>query len=305
MFIHESQSPVGRYAVRGSVCSCCGCRLWGTTAPKSSSLFLPVWSQVSLLCPPLGGPVPSTPSFTTPSPLLPMVIPLWIAAMWPPRSSSVSSTASEMVELMSCVCLSRQSGAWGDYPTGSCGGRRQGCRWPDLLHPRNTSQVYGHSGEKQEKINPVVQPDHAAAWGCRGHLSSTSCHLLHRVASSPLACLHISWFRWTAVDFITKGRVGYWFRLWFSCLDIFQPCLKCCVANNIPNQVLSLQRDLVCSVWQASSLEWKNRENQDTGFRFLFSLFKKYYLPHLFPSFPKLTNLYKPVLGKISPTARR
>ncbi|TKS86392.1 Ral GTPase-activating protein subunit alpha-2 250 kDa substrate of [Collichthys lucidus] len=50
-------------------------------------------------------------------------------------------------------------------------------------------------------------------------------------------------------------------------------------------------------VIQASSLEWKNKENQDTGFRFLFSLFKKYYLPHLFPSFTKLTNLYKPLLG--------
>uniref|UniRef100_A0A669BBA0 Ral GTPase activating protein catalytic subunit alpha 2 n=1 Tax=Oreochromis niloticus TaxID=8128 RepID=A0A669BBA0_ORENI len=49
-------------------------------------------------------------------------------------------------------------------------------------------------------------------------------------------------------------------------------------------------------VIQASSLEWKNKENQDTGFRFLFTLFKKYYLPHLFPSFTKLTNLYKPLL---------
>ncbi|XP_044023904.1 ral GTPase-activating protein subunit alpha-2 isoform X2 [Siniperca chuatsi] len=49
-------------------------------------------------------------------------------------------------------------------------------------------------------------------------------------------------------------------------------------------------------VIQASSLEWKNKENQGTGFRFLFSLFKKYYLPHLFPSFTKLTNLYKPLL---------
>lgn len=49
-------------------------------------------------------------------------------------------------------------------------------------------------------------------------------------------------------------------------------------------------------VIQAASLEWKNKENQDTGFRFLFSLFKKYYLPHLFPSFTKLTNLYKPLL---------
>ncbi|XP_056283314.1 ral GTPase-activating protein subunit alpha-2 isoform X2 [Pseudoliparis swirei] len=49
-------------------------------------------------------------------------------------------------------------------------------------------------------------------------------------------------------------------------------------------------------VIQASSLEWRNKENQDTGFRFLFSLFKKYYLPHLFPCFTKLTNLYKPLL---------
>ncbi|KAK5608547.1 Ral GTPase-activating protein subunit alpha-2 [Crenichthys baileyi] len=49
-------------------------------------------------------------------------------------------------------------------------------------------------------------------------------------------------------------------------------------------------------VIQASSLEWKNKENEDTGFRFLFSLFKKYYLPHIFPSFTKLTNLYKPLL---------
>uniref|UniRef100_F6UGT4 Ral GTPase-activating protein subunit alpha/beta N-terminal domain-containing protein n=1 Tax=Monodelphis domestica TaxID=13616 RepID=F6UGT4_MONDO len=49
-------------------------------------------------------------------------------------------------------------------------------------------------------------------------------------------------------------------------------------------------------VIQAASLEWKNKENQDTGFKFLFTLFRKYYLPHLFPSFTKLTNLYKPVL---------
>lgn len=49
---------------------------------------------------------------------------------------------------------------------------------------------------------------------------------------------------------------------------------------------------------KAASLEWKNKENQDTGFKFLFTLFRKYYLPHLFPSFTKLTNLYKPVLGK-------
>ncbi|XP_042680705.1 ral GTPase-activating protein subunit alpha-2 isoform X2 [Centrocercus urophasianus] len=48
--------------------------------------------------------------------------------------------------------------------------------------------------------------------------------------------------------------------------------------------------------YMAASLEWKNKENQDTGFKFLFTLFRKYYLPHLFPSFTKLTNLYKPVL---------
>ncbi|XP_041927358.1 ral GTPase-activating protein subunit alpha-2 isoform X4 [Alosa sapidissima] len=57
-----------------------------------------------------------------------------------------------------------------------------------------------------------------------------------------------------------------------------------------------LQIVLKFMVVQASSLEWKNRDNQDSGFRFLFSLFKKYYLPHLFPSFTKLTNLYKPLL---------
>uniref|UniRef100_K7FXR8 Ral GTPase activating protein catalytic alpha subunit 2 n=1 Tax=Pelodiscus sinensis TaxID=13735 RepID=K7FXR8_PELSI len=57
-----------------------------------------------------------------------------------------------------------------------------------------------------------------------------------------------------------------------------------------------LQILLKYMVTQAASLEWKNKENQDTGFKFLFALFRKYYLPHLFPSFTKLTNLYKPVL---------
>ncbi|XP_073783925.1 ral GTPase-activating protein subunit alpha-2 isoform X16 [Danio rerio] len=57
-----------------------------------------------------------------------------------------------------------------------------------------------------------------------------------------------------------------------------------------------LQIVLKVIVLQASSLDWKNKENQDTGFRFLFSLFKKYYLPHLFPTFSKHTNLYKPQL---------
>uniref|UniRef100_A0A8B9LBL3 Ral GTPase activating protein, alpha subunit 2 (catalytic) n=1 Tax=Astyanax mexicanus TaxID=7994 RepID=A0A8B9LBL3_ASTMX len=57
-----------------------------------------------------------------------------------------------------------------------------------------------------------------------------------------------------------------------------------------------LQTVLKFMVIQASSLEWHKKDNQDTGFRFLFSLFKKYYLPHLFPSFTKVTNLYKPLL---------
>ncbi|XP_042645317.1 ral GTPase-activating protein subunit alpha-2 isoform X3 [Tyto alba] len=57
-----------------------------------------------------------------------------------------------------------------------------------------------------------------------------------------------------------------------------------------------LQLLLKYMVIQAASLEWKNKENHDTGFKFLFTLFRKYYLPHLFPSFTKLTNLYKPVL---------
>ncbi|KAF6284758.1 Ral GTPase activating protein catalytic subunit alpha 2 [Rhinolophus ferrumequinum] len=57
-----------------------------------------------------------------------------------------------------------------------------------------------------------------------------------------------------------------------------------------------LQILLKYMVIQAASLEWKNKDNQDTGFKFLFTLFRKYYLPHLFPSFTKLTNIYKPVL---------
>ncbi|KAG8444002.1 hypothetical protein GDO86_009258 [Hymenochirus boettgeri] len=57
-----------------------------------------------------------------------------------------------------------------------------------------------------------------------------------------------------------------------------------------------LQMLLKYMVLQAASLSWRNKENQDTGFKFLFNLFRKYYLHHLFPSFTKLTNLYKPVL---------
>uniref|UniRef100_A0A8C1Q894 Ral GTPase activating protein, alpha subunit 1 (catalytic) n=1 Tax=Cyprinus carpio TaxID=7962 RepID=A0A8C1Q894_CYPCA len=47
---------------------------------------------------------------------------------------------------------------------------------------------------------------------------------------------------------------------------------------------------------QAKSLEWKCKENHEKGFSFLFANFKKYYLPHIFPSFSKETNLYSPIL---------
>lgn len=44
-----------------------------------------------------------------------------------------------------------------------------------------------------------------------------------------------------------------------------------------------------------AKLEWKNKENQDSCFKVLFTLFWNYCLPHLFPSFTMLaksTNLY-------------
>ncbi|XP_073751201.1 ral GTPase-activating protein subunit alpha-1 isoform X2 [Callorhinus ursinus] len=49
-------------------------------------------------------------------------------------------------------------------------------------------------------------------------------------------------------------------------------------------------------VIQVKSLEWKNKENQERGFSFLFSHFKKYYLPHIFPNICKENSLYHPVL---------
>ncbi|XP_052001142.1 ral GTPase-activating protein subunit alpha-1 isoform X5 [Xyrauchen texanus] len=47
---------------------------------------------------------------------------------------------------------------------------------------------------------------------------------------------------------------------------------------------------------QAKSLEWKYKENHEKGFAFLFTNFKKYYLPHIFPNFSKETSLYNPIL---------
>lgn len=51
-------------------------------------------------------------------------------------------------------------------------------------------------------------------------------------------------------------------------------------------------------VIQVKSLEWKNKENQEKGFSFLFSNFKKYYLPSIFPNICKETSLYNPILGE-------
>ncbi|KAM6204145.1 ral GTPase-activating protein subunit alpha-1 isoform 4-T4 [Sarcoramphus papa] len=48
-------------------------------------------------------------------------------------------------------------------------------------------------------------------------------------------------------------------------------------------------------VIQVKSLEWKNKENQEKGFSFLFSNFKKYYLPSIFPNICKETSLYNPI----------
>uniref|UniRef100_G3W3G8 Ral GTPase activating protein catalytic subunit alpha 1 n=1 Tax=Sarcophilus harrisii TaxID=9305 RepID=G3W3G8_SARHA len=49
-------------------------------------------------------------------------------------------------------------------------------------------------------------------------------------------------------------------------------------------------------VIQVKSLEWKNKENQEKGFSFLFSHFKKYYLPYIFPNICKENTLYHPIL---------
>ncbi|XP_004436459.1 PREDICTED: ral GTPase-activating protein subunit alpha-1 isoform X12 [Ceratotherium simum simum] len=49
-------------------------------------------------------------------------------------------------------------------------------------------------------------------------------------------------------------------------------------------------------VIQVKSLEWKNKENQERGFSFLFSHFKKYYLPYIFPNICKENSLYHPAL---------
>lgn len=152
-----------RFVVRGSVSSCYGFRPWGITVLRSSSLYLPVWCQDSLPCPPPEGPVPLTPLFTTLSPLSLMVNrnTLWIyyeKAFSDDITKGIKNILSwyqlnNLAKLFSVylkviyVSLSSEGGTWGDHPTcSSCGGR-EGCRWPNLLRPWNSAQVHDNPGK--------------------------------------------------------------------------------------------------------------------------------------------------------------
>ncbi|KAM3917982.1 ral GTPase-activating protein subunit alpha-1 isoform 4-T4 [Leptodactylus fuscus] len=49
-------------------------------------------------------------------------------------------------------------------------------------------------------------------------------------------------------------------------------------------------------VIQVRSLEWQNKDNEEDGFAFLFSNFKKYYMPYIFAAMSRESSLYNPVL---------
>nr|DBA14266.1 TPA: hypothetical protein GDO54_005260 [Pyxicephalus adspersus] len=49
-------------------------------------------------------------------------------------------------------------------------------------------------------------------------------------------------------------------------------------------------------VIQVRSLEWRYRDKEEGGFAFLFSNFKKYYMPYIFPAMSRESSLYNPVL---------
>ncbi|XP_075186891.1 ral GTPase-activating protein subunit alpha-1 isoform X4 [Anomaloglossus baeobatrachus] len=49
-------------------------------------------------------------------------------------------------------------------------------------------------------------------------------------------------------------------------------------------------------VIQVRSLEWQNKDKEEDGFAFLFSNFKKYYMPYIFPAMSRESSLYSPVL---------
>ncbi|XP_018086628.1 ral GTPase-activating protein subunit alpha-1 isoform X9 [Xenopus laevis] len=49
-------------------------------------------------------------------------------------------------------------------------------------------------------------------------------------------------------------------------------------------------------VIQVRSLEWRNKEKEECGFAFLFSNFKQFYMPYIFPAMSRESSLYNPVL---------
>ncbi|XP_073495056.1 ral GTPase-activating protein subunit alpha-1 isoform X4 [Phyllobates terribilis] len=49
-------------------------------------------------------------------------------------------------------------------------------------------------------------------------------------------------------------------------------------------------------VIQVRSLEWQNKDKEEDGFAFLFSNFKKYYMPYIFSAMSRESSLYSPVL---------
>lgn len=116
---------------------------------------------------------------------------------------------------------------------------------------------------------------------------------------SPHWCLLFLERKWRTTTSAPSSRSSWrsWSSRWGGVRSVFQHLLPS--ERSVSNRIVMTLERLILP--QASSLEWKSKENQDTGFRFLFSLFKKYYLPHLFPSFTKHTNLYKPQLGGFDP----
>ncbi|XP_066464536.1 ral GTPase-activating protein subunit alpha-1 isoform X4 [Eleutherodactylus coqui] len=49
-------------------------------------------------------------------------------------------------------------------------------------------------------------------------------------------------------------------------------------------------------VIQVRSLEWQNKDKEEDGFAFLFTNFKKYYMPYIFAAMSRESSLYNPVL---------
>ncbi|MGH0151555.1 UNVERIFIED_CONTAM: hypothetical protein FKN15_023252 [Acipenser sinensis] len=94
---------------------------------------------------------------------------------------------------------------------------------------------------------------------------------------------------------IAEDQMCYFLQIVLKDMVIQTPLSRVTYSHKIKSNCSLIKAFLRFPI-KASSLEWRNRENKDTGFRFLFTLFKKYYLPHLFPSFTKLTNVYKPLL---------